>query len=216
MKRAVRPLAAIALVLLAACSSPNYSSWTRVSEPPKSGRMKPSKMIKVTEDSFRCIRDMTPVRGFYVDNLLGDVADTLGAANHPFGGKWPPGSVVMRIPTEAMVKHEKGFNPATNDWEFFDLTFKGKQTKIRSRGFTNIVNQFGGNCFTCHAMAEARWDMICESDHGCASNMVTPIMARAIQNSDPRCSKVSLPPDQKAALQQFLAVSSAPVQRASR
>ena len=209
MNHAIRPLAAIALVLLAACSSSNYSTWTKVAEPPKQSRMKPARMVKVTEDSFRCIRDMTPVRGFYVDNLLGDVADTLGAANHPFGGKWPPGSVVMRIPTEAMVKHGPGFNPATNDWEFFDLTVKRNSTKIRARGFTNVINQFGGNCLTCHSQAEARWDFVCEQDHGCDSNMIPLVMARALQNSDPRCSRVSLPPNQQAALRQFEAMRTA-------
>ena len=28
--------------------------------------------VKVDENSFRCIRKMTPVRHFYVDNLLGN------------------------------------------------------------------------------------------------------------------------------------------------
>ncbi|HEX5006011.1 MAG TPA: hypothetical protein VFV70_02795 [Hyphomonadaceae bacterium] len=211
MKPVIRPLAAIAFALLAACSSQTYSTWTRVYDPPRQSSMKskPTRVVKVTADSFGCIRDMVPVRGFYVDNLLGDVADTLAAANHPYGGKWPPGSVVMRIPTEAMVKHGKGFNPATNDWEFFDLTVKGDATRIRARGFTNVINQFGGNCLTCHSGAEPRWDMICESDHGCESNRIPTVMARAIQNSDPRCPKVSLPPDQKAALQQFDAMRAA-------
>ena len=35
-------------------------------------------------------------------------------------------------------------------------------TKIHVRGATDVVNQFGGNCLTCHAQAEAKWDMICE------------------------------------------------------
>jgi hypothetical protein len=207
MKHAIRPLAAIALVLLAACSSSSYSSWTRANDPARDTRAKAARAVKVTEDSFRCIREMTQVRGFFVDNLLGDVADTLGAANHPFGGKWPPGSVVMRIPTEAMVKHKPGFNPATNDWEFFDLDIRRKSTRIRARGFTNVVNQFGGNCLTCHQEAEPRWDMICEQGHGCAPNLVTPVMAVALQNSDSRCRKISLPPEQKAALEQFMALS---------
>jgi hypothetical protein len=206
MHHAIRPLAAIALVLLAACSSSNYSTWTPVAEPPRQTRMKPAKAVKVTDDSFRCIREMTPVRGFYIDNLLGEMADTLAAANHPFGGKWPPGSVVQRIPGEAMVKHEPGYNPATNDWEFFDLDVKRSTTRIRARGFTNVINEFGGNCFTCHATAEPRWDMICEQGHGCAPNPITLTMARAVQNSDPRCPKVSLPPAQITALLDLAAI----------
>jgi hypothetical protein len=206
MHHAIRPLAVIALALLAACSSPNYSSWTPI-HMPKQAQAKPAKPLKITEDSFRCIRDMTPVRGFYVDNLLGDMADTLAAANHPFGGNWPPGSVVMRIPSEAMVKHRKGYNPATNDWEFFVLdVVRGKSTKIADRGFTDVINEFGGNCLTCHSEAEPRWDMVCEQGHGCAPNPITRVMAVAIQNTDPRCSKVSLPPNQKAALRDLAAM----------
>ncbi len=207
MKLAIRPIAAIAFVMLAACSSYTYSSWTPAYDPTKEARAKSARAIRVTEDSFRCIREMTQVRGFFVDNLLGDVADTLAAANHPFGGKWPPGSVVMRIPTEAMVKHKPGFNPATNDWEFFELDIKRKTTRIRARGFTNVVNQFGGNCLTCHAEAEPRWDMICEQGHGCAPNLVTPVMAVALQNSDSRCRKVSLSPEQKAAREEFMSLA---------
>jgi hypothetical protein len=206
MNHAFRPLAAIVLALLAACSSSSYSTWTRVGDTPKKPQAYKSRLVKVTADSFRCIRDMTPVRGFYVDNLLGDVADTLAAANHPFGGNWPAGSVVMRIPSEAMVKHGKGFNPATNDWEFFVLDVRSKSTKIADRGFTNVINEFGGNCLTCHSQAEPRWDMVCEQGHGCAPNPITRIMAVAIQNTDPRCSKVSLPPNQKAALHDLAAM----------
>jgi hypothetical protein len=71
--------------------------------------------LKVDAASFRCIRKMTPVRHFYVDNLLGDSAGTLAAANAPKGAVYPPGSVVQLVPTEAMVKREKGFSPATGD-----------------------------------------------------------------------------------------------------
>ncbi len=39
--------------------------------------------VKVSEASFRCIREMIPVRHFYVDNLLGNTAGTLAAANAP-------------------------------------------------------------------------------------------------------------------------------------
>ncbi len=208
MKLATRTITAIALVMLAACSSSTYSNWTPAYDPAREARAKSARAIRVTEDSFRCIREMTQVRGFYVDNLLGDVADTLAAANHPFGGKWPPGSVVMRIPTEAMVKHKPGYNAATNDWEFFELDIKRKSTRIRARGFANVVNQFGGNCLTCHAEADPRWDMICEQGHGCANNLVTPVMANALQNSDTRCRKVSLSPDQKAALEEVAALVS--------
>ena len=51
---------------------------------------------------------MTPVRQFYVDNLLGNLDGTLAAANAPEGAIYPPGSVVQLVPTEAMVKRETG------------------------------------------------------------------------------------------------------------
>jgi hypothetical protein len=54
--------------------------------------------------SFRCITSMTPVRQFYVDNLRGDLAATLAAANSPTGAVYPPGSVIQLIPGEAMPR----------------------------------------------------------------------------------------------------------------
>ena len=77
--------------------------------------------INIDEKSFRCIREMTPVRHFYLDNLLGDIENTLAAANAPEGAKYPVGSVVQLVPTEVMVKRESGTSPATGDWEFFEL-----------------------------------------------------------------------------------------------
>ncbi|MEY2758480.1 MAG: hypothetical protein RIR33_2258 [Pseudomonadota bacterium] len=167
------------------------------------------KPIEITEASFTCIRDMKAVRGFYVSNLLGNTEATLAAANAPDGAKYPPGSVVQLVPGEAMVKHHPGFNAATNDWEFFELDTAATGTKIKVRGTTNAVNQFGGNCLACHAKAEAKWDMICEQGHGCDPIPVTPVMARAIQNTDPRCPKIDLPADQQAALQQLMAFRAA-------
>src|SRR5262245_47221037 len=77
--------------------------------------------IKIDDSTFRCILQMTPVRQFYVDNLRGNIKETLAAANNPKGAVYPEGSVVQLVPTEAMVKREKGFSPATGDWEFFAL-----------------------------------------------------------------------------------------------
>jgi hypothetical protein len=144
-----------------------------------------------------------------ISNLLGNTEATLAAANAPDGAKYPPGSVVQLVPGEAMVKHHPGFNAATNDWEFFELDTAATGTKIKVRGTTNAVNQFGGNCLACHAKAEAKWDMICEQGHGCDPIPVTPVMARAIQNTDPRCPKIDLPADQQAALQQLMAFRAA-------
>jgi hypothetical protein len=143
--------------------------------------------LKVDAASFRCIRKMTPVRHFYVDNLVGDSAGTLAAANAPKGAIYPPGSVVQLVPTEAMVKREKGFSPATGDWEFFELEVSDSGSKIRTRGFADVNNRFGKNCFACHVPAREPWDFICESGHGCEPIPIDRAMTGALQRSDPRC-----------------------------
>lgn len=145
--------------------------------------------MKVGADSFRCIREMTPVRHFYVDNLLGNLEGTLAAANAPKGAIYPPGSVVQLVPSEVMVKREPGFSPATGDWEFFELDVSEKGSTVRARGFAEVNNRFGGNCFACHAPARQPWDFVCETGHGCESIPVTRKMIGALQRSDPRCGE---------------------------
>jgi hypothetical protein len=73
---------------------------------------------QIDAKSFRCITEMTHVRQFYVDNLLGNLDATLAVANSATGGTYSAGTVIQLIPTEAMVKRDKGFNPITHDWEF--------------------------------------------------------------------------------------------------
>ena len=152
----------------------------------------PSGALAVDAQSFRCIREMTPVRHFYVDNVLGNLPATLAAANAPGGAVYPPGSVIQLVPTEAMVKREAGFSPATGDWEFFELAVDGKQTAIRARGFAEVNNRFGGNCFACHAPARQPWDFVCEDSHGCEAIPVSRQMTGALQRSDPRCGEPEL------------------------
>src|SRR5262249_8783803 len=101
------------------------------------------------------------------------------------GAVYPPGSVIQLIPTEAMVKHDKGFNAATHDWEFFELDVSKDGTQIRKRGTVDVVNRFGGNCFGCHSAARPQWDLVCETDHGCAPLPVTRAMIGALQRTDP-------------------------------
>lgn len=144
----------------------------------------------ITVDSFRCITDMTPVRGFYVDNLDGDLDATLAVARSETGGRYPPGSVVQLIPTEIMLKREPGFSAATNDWEFFELNIADDgSSSFRARGTTDVVNQFGGNCLGCHSAARPEWDMVCEQDHGCAPVPLTREMIVGLQQADARCKQ---------------------------
>jgi hypothetical protein len=176
-----------ALCTLASCSSPER-------------RPEPVAEVIASETSFRCIRNMTPVRGLFVDNLLGNVAGTVAAAQANNGGPWPPGSLVQVVPTSAMVKHQPGRSPETNDWEFIELAPTADRTTIVGRGFAEMNMRSGANCLNCHKPAQAKWDLICEQTHGCLPIPLTPVVIRALQNSDPRCPKIELPKEQADAL----------------
>ena len=121
--------------------------------------------VKVDDSSFRCIRK---------------------------GAISPAGSVVQLVPTEVMVKREAGFSPATGDWEFFELEVNDKGSKIHKRGFAEVNNRFGGNCFACHAPAREPWDFVCETGHGCEPIPIDHRMTGALQRSDPRCGPAQL------------------------
>lgn len=151
-------------------------------------------------DTFRCIQEMTPVKHFFVDNLNGHVEATKQVALSETGGEYPEGSVVQLVPTEVMIKREKGFNPATKDWEFIELNVSEQGSSIRARGFVDVVNRFGGNCFACHVKAKPQFDMVCEKDHGCDPIALTDTMITAIQKTDPRCKPVVLSEEEKQAL----------------
>ena len=143
--------------------------------------------LDIKADDFGCMLDMRPVRGFFADNLIeGELDKTLAVANAG-QGVYPAGSVVQLVPGEVMVKHPKGFNPATKDWEFFELNVSEKGTEIHKRGFVDVENRFGGNCFACHVQAKPQFDMVCETGHGCEPIPLTPKMFRFLQNTDARC-----------------------------
>ncbi len=109
-------------------------------------------------------------------------------ANAPEGGACPPGTVIQLVPAEAMVERRPGWSPATNDWEFFFLRFAADgEVIIEDRGTDDVVNQFGGNCLDCHALAEPRWGFVCEQDHGCDPLPIGEDVIRNFQNADPRC-----------------------------
>lgn len=146
-----------------------------------------SSAIPVDDSSFKCLDKMTKVRHFYVDNLLGDLDATVAAAKSETGSTYPAGSVVQLFAGEVMIKHRPGFNAATRDWEFFELDISPEGSKINKRGFAEVNNRFGGNCFACHVQAKPEFDFICELDHGCAPIPVTRPMFGALQRSDPRC-----------------------------
>jgi len=152
----------------------------------------------IDANSFRCITKMTPVRQFYLDNLRGTLDTTLAVANSAGGAIYPPGSVIQLIPTEVMVKRDSGFDPKTDDWEFFVLDVSKEGTQIQKRGTVGVVNLFGGNCFECHSKAAPQWDLVCETNHGCAPLPITRTMIRALQRADPRCGNPISPEDAEA------------------
>jgi len=139
-----------------------------------------------TEDDFGNLYDMTAVRGFFVDNLLGYDEETLAVAESPTGGVWPVGSLVQLFPGEAMVKRQPGFNPVSGDWEFFELDVSETGSTIRVRGGDNVVNRFGGQCSLCHSAASNQWDHICEQDHGCEPLPIERTVIETLQENDPR------------------------------
>ncbi len=163
------------------------SNGTQLANSKQENRTIASKEIPVNKDTFVCLKKMHSVRGFFVDNLLGQLDATIAVANKPEGLFYPPGSVVQLIPTEVMIKHHKGWNKKTNDWEFFELTVSEKGSKIKVRGTTEVINKFGGNCFGCHQKAKPEWDFICEDNHGCDSLPIPGFLIRRAQRKDPRC-----------------------------
>jgi hypothetical protein len=173
--------------------------------------------IPIGDASFKCITDMTHVRHFYVDNLAGNLAGTVKVAQAATGD-YPVGSVLQLVPTEVMVKREKGFNATTRDWEFFELNVTPAGSTIRARGVQDVNNRFGGNCFTCHVKAHAEFDLVCDNNHGCDPIPITRAMSGALQHTDPRCKNPPVSAEDAAALGQLgaivkaLAAGSAPKQ----
>ncbi|RWX44442.1 hypothetical protein H206_01720 [Candidatus Electrothrix aarhusensis] len=159
------------------------------------------KTVEITDKDFGCIRDMQPVRGMYVGNLLGNIDATIAVANSEEGGVYPPGTVVQIVPGEAMVKREAGFNLTTDDWEFFVLDVSAEGTKIATRGGEDVKNSFGQDCLSCHAQAEPKWDMVCETGHGCTPIPITRDMIVALQKTDKRCVPMELADVDKQALE---------------
>jgi hypothetical protein len=156
--------------------------------------------VKVDDSTFKCIVKMTPVRGFFVDNLAGNLAATLAVAQAG-KGEYPEGTLLQLIPNEAMVKQQKGFSPGTNDWEFFALDSDKNGSKIVTRGAQEVNNFLGLNCFECHKAARAEFDLVCEEDHGCVPLPLTRAMFHAVQHTDPRCQPAeSLSAEDAAAL----------------
>jgi hypothetical protein len=143
--------------------------------------------LDMKAEDFGCILEWDKVRRFRVTNKLGFLAETLAVANAGKGA-FPPGTIVQLVPDEAMVKRRRGWNAATNDWEFFALSTNADgTTTIRARGAEETKNAFGGNCFDCHSKAAPEYDLLCETGHGCDPIPLSPSVIESIQSSDGRC-----------------------------
>lgn len=137
---------------------------------------------------FVPLRDMTPVRGFFVANPLGHLDEAVAVANDPEGGVYPVGTIIQLVPQEAMVKRAPGFDADSNDWEFFSLDVTPEGTEILTRGGAEVVNRFGGSCADCHSVAEPQFDFVCEDTHGCEPLPIGDDVIRSVQETDPRPS----------------------------
>ena len=139
-------------------------------------------------EDFECLLDWPMVRHFRITNVLGHLDEALAVANADAPGmRYPVGTIIQVIPSEAMVKRGDGWSPATNDWEFVALNVSAAGTTIRRRGGEEVESLVSGPCFGCHSAATADWDYLCEDDHGCAPLPFDFETIMTIQNADPRC-----------------------------
>jgi hypothetical protein len=156
-----------------------------------------AKGFTVTEADFQCIKDWPKLEG-HKTRIFNRNRHRLKKALRVLkkgkrGRHYPVGTIVELIPPvpglvrgEAMVKHEKGFNPEGNDWEFFVLAVNPDHTtRIVKQGGADVAN-IGPPCQTCHSAAKA-FDFVCETDHGCVPLDLTPEAIAALQDRDPRC-----------------------------
>lgn len=142
--------------------------------------------VAVASD-FECILDWPAVRNIRLTNKLGRTGEALALAENPEPGKeFPVGTIIQLFPGEAMVKRGPDFDPDNNNWEYFELDVSSEGSVIRVRGRDDVINRFGGQCFSCHAAARD-FDFICEKERGCIPLPLTDELIEALQISDPRC-----------------------------
>jgi hypothetical protein len=176
----------LAALLFVACGAGR--SFSRSAPPPSStASTVPVEDANVTAADFKNLHAMTPVEDHFITNVRGHLAQALAVARSKTGGTYPVGTIIQFVPQEAMVKRRAGFDPATSDWEFFNLAVSKNGTQIVHRGGAEIVNMFNHtSCASCHAAAKANFDMVCGTTHGCAPLGVSDNLIKAIQASDPR------------------------------
>lgn len=194
--KAAHVLVPVLIAVVVACST---SSSTTTKSGPRStegssarrtstttATTRPAEDFVAQATDFVNLRDMTPVRGFFIANKLGHLKRALAVAHDVNGGTYPVGTIIQLVPGEAMVKRAASFSPRTENWEFFELDPSSKGTTIHKRGGAEIINRFGGSCSSCHSAANSKFDFICEKTHGCAPLPIGDAVIKSIQDSDPR------------------------------
>jgi mono/diheme cytochrome c family protein len=179
---------ALASVLFVACGA--GSSRGSSAQPSSLSSTSPTTAVaedaKLSAADFRNVNTMTRVGDHFVANVRGHLAQALAVAHSAKGGRYPVGTILQLVPQEAMVKRAPGYNPSTNDWEFFSLDVSASGTRILSRGGAAVLNRFGGSCASCHSAAASRFDLVCGTTHGCAPLPVGPDVFASLQRADPR------------------------------
>ena len=146
--------------------------------------------LVITAKSFGCLLDQPKVRNTRIQNP--DPAKLKEAirifTDSMPNQEYPKGTILQLIPTEAMVKHDRAAFPNTNGWEFFALKVSADGTTILDRGDKVLNTSLKKPCLGCHVPA-AKFDFVCEKEHGCAPIPVTDQQIAAAQAADPRCKK---------------------------
>ena len=175
----ISALSLATFVAIGGCASDSSKATTPT-------KRKPPEDFVMKASDFANLHDMTPVRGFFVDNKLGHLEEAVAMAKANRGGSYPVGTILQLVPQEAMIKRHRGYNAKTSDWEFFFLTTDTTGTQIVTRGADEVVNRFGGNCASCHSLAKGKFDMVCEKNHGCEPLPIGDDVIHGIQEADPR------------------------------
>ena len=184
LRRTILLAIPVVIALIAACSSGGDDD--SADEADDATTTEPEDLVMEATD-FANIHDMTPVRGFFVDNKLGHLDQALDIANDTEGGgAYPVGTIIQLVPQEAMVKRAPGFDENSNDWEFFSLDVTPAGTEILTRGGAEVINRFGGSCADCHNLAKPEFDFVCEDTHGCEPLPIGDDVITSIQDQDPR------------------------------
>lgn len=181
---------ALSSILFVACGGTSKSSPATTTKPTAAASTTTAATAAedfvATPETFVNLKKWTKVRGFYLTNMSGHLDETLQIARADKGGVYPVGTIIQLIPNEAMVKRKKGYDPKSNDWEFFALTTSATGTKIDKRGGSDVINFIGLSCASCHMKAKPEFDFVCEETHGCDPLPFKHDFFEALQNGDPR------------------------------